>query len=52
MEEKAADAVEVATKANEEREEIEKAAQGDLKSEYHDYYNNKIDELLSIFNYD
>ena len=31
MEEKAADALEVAAKANEEREKIKKAAQGDVK---------------------
>ena len=31
MEEKAADALEVAAKANEEREKAEKAAQGDLR---------------------
>ena len=31
MEEKAADEMEVAAKANEEREKIKKAAQGDLK---------------------
>ena len=44
MEEKAADEMEVAAKANEEREKIKKAAQGDLNPDYFlgggEYFND------------